>query len=54
MFIYHGKEVDVSGLWAEVFKVLDVYEESKYAQNEIIRITGKMRDDKDDDDTQIW
>lgn len=34
-----------SGLWAEVFKILDVYEESKYDQNEIIRHTGKMRDE---------
>lgn len=34
-----------SGLWCVVFKVMDVYEESKYDQNDIIRITGKMRDE---------
>ena len=33
-----------SGLWAAVFQVLDVYEESKYTQNDIVRITGEMRD----------
>lgn len=33
-----------SGLWAVVFNVLDVYEESMYNQNDIVRITGKMRD----------
>jgi len=41
MFIYHGKEVDVSGLWAEVFKVLDVYEESKYALKFVTDSKGK-------------
>ena len=34
-----------SGLWVAVFNVLDVYEESKYDQNNIVRITGKMRDE---------
>lgn len=34
-----------SGLWCAVFKTMDVYEKSKYDQNEIVRITGKMRDD---------
>jgi len=34
-----------SGLWAEVFQILDVYEKSDYHQNEIIKITGKMRDE---------
>jgi len=33
-----------SGLWAEIFQILDVYEESKYNQNDIVRITGEMRD----------
>lgn len=33
-----------SGLWCAIFKTIDVYEESKYNQNEIICITGKMRD----------
>jgi len=34
-----------SGLWCQIFKVVDVYEQSKYNQNEIIQITGKMRDE---------
>lgn len=42
-----------SGLWAEVFNVLDVYEESNYNQNDIIRITGKMRDEGKNDDEVI-
>jgi len=42
-----------SGLWAVVFNVLDVYEESKYDQNDIVRITGKMRDDRKSDDEII-
>ena len=42
-----------SGLWAVVFNVLDVYEESKYDQNEIIRITGKMRDEGKSDEEII-
>ncbi len=33
-----------SGLWAVIFGTLDVYEESKYSQNDIVRITGEMRD----------
>jgi len=33
-----------SGLWAIIFGTLDVYEESKYSQNEIVRITEDMRD----------
>ena len=37
--------INHSGLWAVVFKTLDVYEESKYPQNEIVRITGKMRNE---------
>ena len=32
-----------SGLWCVVFKSVDVYKESKYNQNEIIRIIRKMR-----------
>jgi len=39
-----------SGLWAEVFQILDVYEESKYNQNDIVRITGKMRDEGKSDE----
>jgi len=42
-----------SGLWAVVFKVLDVYEESKYDQNDIVSITGKMRDDGKSDEEII-
>ena len=34
-----------SGLWAEVFKVLDIYEKSNFNQREIIQITGKMRNE---------
>ncbi len=39
-----------SGLWAEVFQILDVYAESKYNQNDIVRITGKMRDEGKSDE----
>ena len=39
-----------SGLWAVIFKTLDVYEESKYNQNDIVRITGQMRDEGKPDD----
>lgn len=42
-----------SGLWAGVFKVLDVYENSSFNQNEIIQITGKMRDAGKTDDEII-
>ncbi len=42
-----------SGLWAVVFNVLDVYEESKYEQNDIVRITGKMRDEGKSDEEII-
>ena len=42
-----------SGLWVVVFKILDVYEESKYDQNSIVRITGKMRDDGKPDEEII-
>lgn len=42
-----------SGLWAAVFNILDVYEESKYNQNDIVRITGKMRDDGKSDEEII-
>ncbi len=33
-----------SGLWAVIFGILDVYEESKFSQSDIVRITGEMRD----------
>ena len=42
-----------SGLWAEVFQILDVYEKSGYDQNEIIQITGKMRDEGRSDEEII-
>ena len=42
-----------SGLWATVFGVLDVYEKSDYDQNEIIKITGKMRDEGKPDEEII-
>jgi hypothetical protein len=42
-----------SGLWCAVFKTIDVYEKSKYHQNEIIRITGKMRDEGKTDEEII-
>ena len=32
---------------------MDVYEESKYTQNEIVRITGKMRDEGKSDEQII-
>jgi len=38
-------KISHSGLWAAIFKILDVYEEAKYDQNEIVRITGEMRED---------
>ena len=42
-----------SGLWATVFCILDVYEKSNYNQNDIIKITGKMRDQSQFDDEII-
>ena len=36
-------KISHSGLWCTVFDVVDVYEKSKYSQNEIIRLTRKMR-----------
>lgn len=42
-----------SGLWAAIFKILDIYENSNFNQNEVIQITGKMRDDKKSDDEII-
>lgn len=42
-----------SGLWAKVFNTLDVYEESKFNQNEIIRITDNMRDNGKTDEEII-
>ena len=42
-----------SGLWAVVFNVVDVYEECKYDQNDIVRITGKMRDEGKSDEEII-
>jgi len=42
-----------AGLWCAVFKVVDIYEESKYNQNDIIRITGKMREEEKSDEEII-
>ena len=42
-----------SGLWAVIFQVLDVYEESKYDQNELVRFTGKMRNQGKSDEEII-
>jgi len=42
-----------SGLWAVVFGVLDVFEESDYNQNEIVSLTGKMRDEGKSDEEII-
>ena len=42
-----------SGLWATAFGVLDVYEKSDYDQNEIIKITGKIRDEGQSDEEII-
>jgi hypothetical protein len=33
-----------SGLWCATYKVIDLYLESKYSQNDIIRITREMRE----------
>ena len=42
-----------SGLWAMSFKTVDVYEKSKFNQNEIVRITGEMREKGKSDDEII-
>jgi len=42
-----------SGLWAVIFGTLDVYEESKYSQNDIVRITGEMREQGKSDEEII-
>jgi len=42
-----------SGLWCAVFHSVDVYEESKYNQNETSRITRKMREDGKTDEEII-
>ena len=42
-----------SGLWAQIFMILDVYEESKYNQNDIVRITGEMRNEGKSDEEII-
>ncbi|MGH9922079.1 MAG: hypothetical protein ACRD38_04955 [Nitrososphaerales archaeon] len=39
-----------SGLWCVVFKIIDLYAESKYNQNEIIMITRKMREEGKSDE----
>ena len=42
-----------SGLWATAFGVLDVYEKSDYDQKDMIKITGKMRDEGKSDEEII-
>jgi hypothetical protein len=42
-----------SGLWCEIFKIMDVYIESKYSQREIVTITGKMRNEGKTDEEII-
>lgn len=42
-----------SGFWAQVHNILDVYEKSKYNQNDIIRITGEMRNEGKSDEQII-
>jgi len=42
-----------SGLWAVIFGILDVYEESKYSQSDIVRITGEMREQGKSDEEII-
>jgi hypothetical protein len=32
-----------SGLWAEVFHIVEVYERSRYSQNDIVRLTRELR-----------
>ncbi len=36
-------KINHSGLWAAVFKTMDVYEKSRYSQNDIVRVTRQMR-----------
>jgi hypothetical protein len=43
-------KVTHSGLWAAVFRILDVYEKSGYTQNEIVRITRQMRQQNKSDE----
>ncbi len=42
-----------SGLWADIFGILDVYEESKFSQSDIVRITGEMREQGKSDEEII-
>jgi len=42
-----------AGLWAVVFKSLDLYEKSKYNQNDINKFTRKMRENYKEDDEII-
>lgn len=44
-----------SGLGCEIFNIVDLYEKSKYTQNEIIKITRKMRvKGKNDDEIKTY
>lgn len=42
-----------AGLWCAVFDVVDLYAESKYSQNDIVRITREMREKGKRDDEII-
>ena len=42
-----------AGLWCVVLKSVDIYEKSKYNQNEIVQITRKMREEEKTDDEII-
>jgi hypothetical protein len=42
-----------AGLWCAIFGVVDLYAESKYSQNEIIKITREMREKGKRDDEII-
>ena len=42
-----------AGLWCVVLKSVDIYEKSKYNQNEINQITRKMREEEKTDDEII-
>jgi len=39
----HCEKINHSGFWAHEQNILEIYEESKYGQNNIIRITRDLR-----------
>jgi hypothetical protein len=42
-----------TGLWCAVFGIVDLYAKSKYSQNEIVRITRRLRENGKTDDEII-